>query len=109
MVLLEAAPTAHARHCDTSIFRARRRDEYLELFDQCGLRVRSVTGVDPAPFKYKLLPHLKRLPRALRVAATTAASLASLPFDALLGRQAVDRSWHAVFVLEHDAQRRAHA
>ncbi len=36
----------------------------------------AVTGVDPAPFKYRLLPHLKRLPRRLAVAATTAASLA---------------------------------
>jgi SAM-dependent methyltransferase len=102
MVLLEAAPTAPARHCDTTIFRARHRDEYLQLFGECGLGVRSVTGVDPVPLKYYLLPHLARLPRALRVALTTATSLVSLPFDALLGRYAVDRSWHAVFVLERE-------
>ena len=110
MVLLEAAPAGQARHCDTTIFRARRRDEYLELFKECGLRVLTVTGVDPAPFKYRLLPHLKRLPRALRIATTTAASLASLPLDALLGRYAVHRSWHAVFVLSRESDERpAHA
>jgi SAM-dependent methyltransferase len=106
MVLLEAAPTAHARHCDTTIFRARRRDEYLQLFAECGLHVHAMTGVDPVPLKYYLLPHLARLPRPLRVASSTAASLVSLPFDALLGRYAVDRSWHAVFVLEHDGEKR---
>jgi SAM-dependent methyltransferase len=99
MVLLEAAPARYAKHCDSSIFRARLRSEYLELFWECGLQLRAVTGVDPAPFRYRLLPHLKRLPRRLAVAATTAVSLASLPIDALLGRHAVHRSWHAVFVL----------
>jgi SAM-dependent methyltransferase len=102
MVLLEAAPAQRASHCDSSIFRARRRREYLDLFSECGLRVRAITGVDPAPFRYRLLPHLKRLPRPLAVAATTAASLASLPLDALMGRYAVERSWHAVFVLGRD-------
>jgi SAM-dependent methyltransferase len=105
MVLLEAAPAEHANHCDTSIFRARRRSEYLDLFRESGLQVHAVTGVDPAPFKHRLLPHLKRLPRPLAVATTTAASLASLPIDALLGRYAVHRSWHAVFVLSRDAKR----
>jgi SAM-dependent methyltransferase len=106
MVLLEAAPAGQARHCDTTIFRARRRDEYLDLFKECGLRLHAVTGVDPSPFKYRLLPHLKRLPRALRIATTTAASLASLPLDALLGRYAVHRSWHAVFVLSRESDER---
>jgi SAM-dependent methyltransferase len=110
MVLLEAAPARHAKHCDTSIFRARLRSEYLELFGDCGLRLQTVTGVDPSPFKYRLLPHLKRLPRPIAVGATTAASLLSLPIDALLGRHAVHRSWHAVFVLTRDAdQERLHA
>jgi SAM-dependent methyltransferase len=103
MVLLEAAPARHAKHCDTSIFRARLRSEYLELFGDCGLRLQTVTGVDPSPFKYRLLPHLKRLPRPIAVGATTAASLLSLPIDALLGRHAVHRSWHAVFVLTREA------
>jgi len=100
MVLLEAAPTVLASHCDSSIFRARRRHEYLQLFAACGLVPKAITGVDPAPFKYRLLPHLRRLPMALRVATTNAASAVSLPIDAMLGRLAVNRSWHAVFVLE---------
>jgi SAM-dependent methyltransferase len=110
MVLLEAAPARAAGHCDTSIFRARHRSEYLKLFAACGLRVHAITGVDPAPFKYTLLPHLKRLPRRLAIAATTLASALSLPIDALFGRHAVDRSWHAVFVLERAGERScAHA
>ena len=102
MVLLEAAPTRRASHCDSSIFRARRRYEYLALFAEAGLSLRAITGVDPAPFKHKLLPHLKRLPRGLAVAATTMASALSLPIDALFGRRAVSQSWHAVFVLERE-------
>jgi SAM-dependent methyltransferase len=110
MVLLEAAPAGHARHCDSTIFRARRRTEYLQLFAECGLKVTEITGVDPTPFRYRLLPHLRRLPKALATATTTAVSLASLPLDALFGRYAVDRSWHAVFVLRRDnEERRAHA
>jgi 2-polyprenyl-3-methyl-5-hydroxy-6-metoxy-1,4-benzoquinol methylase len=100
MVILEAAPTATAKHCDTSIFRARRRSEYLELFAESGLQLRAITGVDPAPFKYKLLPHLRRLPRQLAIAASTVATALSLPIDACFGRYAANRSWHAVFVLE---------
>ena len=100
MVLLEAAPTRASSHCDSSIFRARRRLEYLALFAQAGLELRAITGVDPAPFKHRLLPHLKRLPRRLAIAATTLASILSLPIDALFGRRAVRQSWHAVFVLQ---------
>jgi 2-polyprenyl-3-methyl-5-hydroxy-6-metoxy-1,4-benzoquinol methylase len=101
MVLLEAAPNRLATHCDTSIFRARPRAHYLDLFAACGLKVHSITGVDPAPFRYRLLPHLRRLPKRLAIAATTAATALSLPIDALFGRYAADRSWHAVFVLEN--------
>jgi 2-polyprenyl-3-methyl-5-hydroxy-6-metoxy-1,4-benzoquinol methylase len=100
MVILEAAPTATAQHCDTSIFRARKRSEYLDLFLESGLHLRALTGVDPAPFRYKLLPHLRRLPRKLAIAASTVATALSLPIDACLGRYAANRSWHAVFVLE---------
>jgi SAM-dependent methyltransferase len=101
MILLEAAPTSIANRCDTSIFRARQRDLYLQLFCECGLRVHTITGVDPAPFKTWLLPHLPRLPRPLSVAALALATALSAPVDALFGRFAVERSWHAVFVLEH--------
>jgi SAM-dependent methyltransferase len=109
MVLLEAAPVRAASHCNTSIFRARQRNEYLELFAACGLDVRAITGVDPAPFRYKLLPHLRRLPRQLAMAATTAVTALSLPIDALFGRYAAGRSWHAVFVLEGGSRADGHA
>ncbi len=108
MVLLEAAPSRLAKHCDTSIFRARERSEYLELFKESGFRIRAITGVDPAPFKHRLLPHLRRLPRGIATAATAAATALSLPIDACFGRHAVNRSWHAVFVLER-AGGRGHA
>jgi len=108
MVLLEAAPTQTAQHCDSSIFRARNRSEYLQLFADCGLRVHAISGVDPAPFKHRLLPYIRRLPRPLATAATTVASALSLPIDAWFGRYAVNRSWHAVFVLER-APGRGHA
>src|SRR5581483_226902 len=63
IVLLEAAPGNAVSRCDTTVFRARRRAVYLDLFRACGLRVRALTGVDPAPFRSRLLPHIRRLPR----------------------------------------------
>ena len=101
MVLLEAAPSATTQRCDTSIFRARNRSEYLQLFTAAGLQISAITGVDPAPFKQWVLPHLRRWPRQLAMAATAAATALSLPIDSCFGRYAVERSWHAVFVLEH--------
>jgi SAM-dependent methyltransferase len=101
MVLLEAAPMRATRRCDSPIFTARERGVYLELFSQCGLRLRSLNGVDPSPFRPWLLPRLGRLPRALRTTAALGVSAVSLPIDALFGRRALQRSWHAVFVLEH--------
>jgi cyclopropane fatty-acyl-phospholipid synthase-like methyltransferase len=102
MVLLEVAPTATAKRCDSNIFRARRRSEYLDLFLDSGQQVRAITGVDVAPFKYRLLPHLARLPRKVAVAASTVATALSLPIDACFGRYAANHSWHAVFVLERN-------
>ena len=101
MILLEAAPARAVRACDTTVFRARDRRSYLSLFTECGLRLRAISGVDPAPFKTWLLPLLRRMPRGLSVAALALATALSLPVDVLLGRWAVARSWHAVFVLEH--------
>jgi len=101
MVLLEAAPIQLTSRCDTTVFKARERAVYLQLFAACGLAVRAIAGVDPAPFKTWLLPHLSRLPRPLAVAALALATALSLPLDLLAGRAAVKRSWHAVFVLEH--------
>lgn len=102
IVLLEAAPDNAVSRCDTSVFRARRRAVYLDLFRACGLRVRALTGVDPAPFRSRLLPHVRKLPRRLSAALVALATALSLPINALVGRRAVARSWHAVFVLEAD-------
>jgi hypothetical protein len=101
IILLEAAPAASVTHCNTTVFRARERNVYLQLFSDCGLDVRAITGVDPAPFKTWLLPHLPKLPRAFAMAALAAATALSAPLDLPFGRLAVRSSWHAVFVLEH--------
>lgn len=100
MVLLEAAPASIAEHCDTTVFRARQRRVYLDLFEQAGIELRAISGVDPAPFKTWLLPHLRRLPRSLAISAVAAVTLLSAPIDVIFGRRAVQRSWHAVFVLQ---------
>jgi hypothetical protein len=100
VVLLEAAPTYATASCDTAVFRARQRREYLQLFSECGLRVQTITGVDPAPFKMWLWPHLRKLPRPVSLATLALATGLSAPIDAVFGRLAVERSWHAVFVLE---------
>ena len=101
LVLLEAAPSRVVASCDSRIFRARPRSRYLQLFRDYGLRVRAVTGVDPAPFRTWLLPQLPRLPRHVRLAALAGVTALSLPIDLLFGRRAAQRSWHAVFILEH--------
>ncbi len=100
MVLLEAAPARVAKRCDTKVFRARTRDVYLGLFEEAGLTLRAMTGVDPAPFKTWLLPHLRELPRILGAAAVAAVTCLSAPIDLIFGRRAVKYSWHAVFVLQ---------
>jgi SAM-dependent methyltransferase len=102
MVLLEAAPASIAEHCDTTVFRARQRNVYLDLFAQQGLELSAITGVDPAPFKTWLLPHLRQLPRPLGISALAAVTFVSTPIDVLFGRIAVQRSWHAVFVLQRN-------
>ena len=104
IVLLEAAPTRTAKHCDTTVFRARERHVYLDLFAQVGLELQAISGVDPAPFKTWLLPHLRRLPRPLAIVALALVTLLSTPIDVLFGRRAVRRSWHAVFILQHGLQ-----
>jgi ubiquinone/menaquinone biosynthesis C-methylase UbiE len=104
LVILEAAPARFARRCDSPVFTARHRAFYLRLFRECGLRVRTVAGVDPAPFKTWLLPHLRRLPGALRLAALALVTALSAPVDALCGGLLAERSWHAVFVLQHDRE-----
>jgi 2-polyprenyl-3-methyl-5-hydroxy-6-metoxy-1,4-benzoquinol methylase len=108
LILLEAAPARTAGDCDSAIFRARPRDTYLQMFADCGLEVRALTGVDPAPFRTWLLPHLRQLSGGTRVAALAAATALSLPIDVPFGRLLVGRSWHAVFVLTAARSRHAH-
>ncbi|HSY06827.1 MAG TPA: class I SAM-dependent methyltransferase [Steroidobacteraceae bacterium] len=99
LILLEAAPERRVEDCDTAIFRARPRASYLQIFRECGLELRAITGVDPAPFRTWLLPHLPRLSPRVRLAALAAVTTLSLPIDVLFGRRAVRSSWHAVFAL----------
>lgn len=103
MVLLEAAPVRRATHCNTSVFEARPRDAYLQVFAQHGLRVHSLSGVDPVPLKTWVLPRLRRWPRPAAWGAIAAVTLASWPIDLSFGRWASARSWHAVFVLQREA------
>jgi len=100
MVLLEAAPARTAKRCDTTVFRARLRSTYIDMFQECGLQLRALTGVDPAPFKTWLLPHVRQLPRPLALLLIGLVTTLSAPIDMLFGRRAVERSWHAVFVLQ---------
>src|SRR5205814_10258399 len=100
LILLEAAPNRTVESCDSPIFRARQRSAYLRLFADCGLRVRAITGVDPAPFKSWLLPYLPPLPQQLRTAALAVVTALAIPLDVPFGRRAVERSWHQVFLLE---------
>jgi 2-polyprenyl-3-methyl-5-hydroxy-6-metoxy-1,4-benzoquinol methylase len=102
LVILEAAPARNASRCNSPVFTARRRAFYLGLFRECGLRVEAISGVDPAPFKMWLLPHLPRLPPPLRLIALALVTALSAPLDALCGRLLPERSWHAVFVLQQD-------
>jgi SAM-dependent methyltransferase len=103
LIVLEAAPARPASRCNSPVFTARHRSVYLSLFRECGLRVVALSGVDPSPFKMWLLPHLPRLPAPLRVFALALVTALSAPLDALCGRLLTGRSWHAVFVLQHEA------
>jgi SAM-dependent methyltransferase len=100
MILLEAAPTGVVDRCDSTVFRARQRDVYLELFRDCALELRALTGVDPAPLRMRLLPYLRKMPRRVSLSLLIFTTALSLPLDALFGRRAVKQSWHAVFVLQ---------
>jgi SAM-dependent methyltransferase len=102
MVLLEAAPTAAISRCDSTVFMARHRDTYLDVIRSCGLKVCTLTGVDPAPFRRQILPYLRELPRMAALSLLLLATALSLPIDLLFAHRAVKRSWHAVFVLERD-------
>ena len=108
LMVLEAAPSRTAGRCDSPVFRARPRSEYLRLFADCGLHLRAITGVDPAPFRPWLLPYLPRLTQPLRTAALALATALSVPIEVPFGRRAVEHSWHAVFILQRDGGRYEH-
>lgn len=99
IVLLEAAPVRLTSRCDSTVFRARPRAFYVDLFETCGLELTTATGVDPAPFRAKLLPHLRSMPKPLSFGLIALATALSLPVNVLLGRRCTANSWHAVFVL----------
>jgi SAM-dependent methyltransferase len=100
MVLLEAAPALRTTRCDSTVFMARGRQDYLEMISAVGLKVRALTGVDPAPFRKYLLPYIRRLPRVVGASALWLATALSVPLNVCLGRRFIKQSWHAVFVLE---------
>lgn len=99
IVLLEAAPAEHVNRCDTTVFKARPRELYLDLFRDCDLEVTALTGVDPAPFRSRLLPHLRSLPKVLGMGLIALTTVLSLPINGFWGRGSAAVSWHAVFVL----------
>ena len=102
MVLIEAAPNDNNSSCDTAIFRARTLADYARLFAMCGLRLFSVTGVDPSPLRTRFLPYYRRLPKPIALGGLAMITAIAAPTDAILGRRLINRSWHKLFVLEHD-------
>jgi hypothetical protein len=75
----------------------------MDLIRDCGLTIRALTGVDPAPFRRRLVPHVRTLPQRLALGLLAIATALSFPINAPFGRCAVKHSWHAVFVLERPA------
>jgi hypothetical protein len=65
--------------------------------------VHALTGVDPAPFRRRLVPHVRRLPKRLAFGLLLIATALSVLINAPFGRRAVKHSWHAVFVVERKA------
>ena len=100
MVLLEVAPERLASRCDTTVFTGRERNFYRSLFASMGLELIAINGVDPAPFKIWLLPHLRRMPKRIATLVLMVTTALAAPIDLLFGRRWVKRSWHVVFVLK---------
>jgi ubiquinone/menaquinone biosynthesis C-methylase UbiE len=98
LVLLEAAPARKCTRCDSAVFNARPLDWYLDALRSAALRVVTVRGVDPIPFKTWLLPYYQRMPRPVRLAALALATTLSLPLDLALAPIAPGWSWHEVVV-----------
>jgi len=104
LVALEAAPTSIENECDTAVFRARSEAHYRQRFEAAGLRLREVRGVDPAPWKTRLLPHYAGMPRWARLPALAAVTALSTPFDLLASPYLTSWSWHKIFVLDARAR-----
>jgi len=100
LVLMEVAPSIPQTVCDSSIFRARTLETYVELFEGCGLRLSAVAGVDPVPFKYLFLPYYRRLPWPIAWSLLALLTALSFPLNLLIGRTAANRSWHKVLVFQ---------
>ena len=100
IVLMEVAPSVAESSCDSPIFNARTEADYRNAFHQAGLRLVTISGVDPAPFKTLFLPYYKRLPRSLAYLGMLTLTALSFPIDYFLGRRLAKQSWHKVFVLE---------
>jgi 2-polyprenyl-3-methyl-5-hydroxy-6-metoxy-1,4-benzoquinol methylase len=105
LVLLEVAPLRRHGRCESSTFRVRPLDAYLEPLLRAGLVIRRIVGVDPSPLKIWLLPHYRSLPRPLALAALALATLISLPIDLALAQLAGRWSWHNVIVGEPGGSR----
>lgn len=103
MVFVEAAPTKTNSRCDGSFFTARTLDSYLKSFSDCGLRVETITGIDPMPLKTLFLPYYRSLPKPVALAGLAAVTALSLPVDTIFGRRWVRPSWHKLFVLRHES------
>ena len=104
LILLEAAPPRRTLRCDTAVFRARSLDWYLEHLSAVGLSVVMQRGVDPMPFKAWLLPHYRRLPKAVGAVSLALTTAVSLPLDWALGRLLGHRSWHQVLVARRPSE-----
>lgn len=100
MVLLEAAPSWRTSWCNTAVFRARSERDYRDAFARAGLRLLTVTGVDPGVLKTFFLPWYRKLPRPVANTILALLTALSAPVDLLLGRVWRGASWHKVFVLE---------
>lgn len=103
LLMLEVAPDRGTTRNDSAIFRARSFQDYRSMIHAAGFSIESVRGVDPMPFKYRLLPLVRAWPRSVAMPLLLTATLVSLPFDLLLGRWLARTSWHKLIVCRREA------
>lgn len=104
LILLEAAPTAPTRRCDTAVFHAHPLSWYRATLRAAGLTLRAQRGVDPTPLKTWLMPHYRELPRALAQSVLAVITAVSWPIDWAFGGCLATRSWHKVLVAERSGE-----